>query len=103
MLTLPLAPRCHATPLALVTAPWDGQGGCLTGLDRLSTWLPPVPSATPPVTGSGHGAQETREGLCVPHSLVLTGVSSLILLLYFGVRGALHILLISYRGLCSSS
>lgn len=84
------------------TAPWDGQGG-LTGPGFLSTWLPPVPSAAPPVTGSRPGAQETRGGLCALRSLVLTGVSSLILLLCFGVRGALCILLISYRGLRSSS
>lgn len=64
---------------------------------------PPIPSAIPlAVTEQGWDLQ-AREQFCILLPLRLSGVISLIALLYFGVRDARCIWLISYRGLYSSS
>lgn len=82
---------------------WDVQAGRLAGLDFLSVCPRAIPSAIPWLARSRDGAQKAREQFCILLPLVLSGVISLITLLYFGVTGALCILLISYRDLYSSS
>lgn len=103
VLALPLMPRCDTGALVSVTARGFIQTGYLTGLGFLFLWSPAIPSALPQVAGSRDGAPKAKEQFCILLPLALSGVISLIALLYFGVRGALCILLISYRDLYSSS